>query len=67
MTLAVVVVAVVAGFGALLLLANLRVLREYQRAVVFRLGRLRPLAGRGWSRSYHWWTGWSASTCAPSP
>jgi len=47
MTLAVVVVAVVAGFVALLLLANLRVLREYQRAVVFRLGRLRPLAGPG--------------------
>ena len=42
-----VVVAVVAGFAALLLLANLRVLREYQRAVVFRLGRLRPLAGPG--------------------
>jgi regulator of protease activity HflC (stomatin/prohibitin superfamily) len=47
MTLAVVVVAVVAGFVALFLLANLRVLREYQRAVVFRLGRLRPLAGPG--------------------
>src|SRR5664279_3197553 len=47
MTIAVVVVAVVAGFVALFLLANLRVLREYQRAVVFRLGRLRPLAGPG--------------------
>src|SRR5664279_4893986 len=47
MTIAVVVVAVVAGFVALFLLANLRVLREYQRGVVFRLGRLHPLRGPG--------------------
>jgi regulator of protease activity HflC (stomatin/prohibitin superfamily) len=30
-----------------ILIANLRVLREYQRGVVFRLGRLRPLRGPG--------------------
>ncbi len=33
--------------AAALLLASSRVLREYQRGVVFRLGRLRPLAGPG--------------------
>jgi regulator of protease activity HflC (stomatin/prohibitin superfamily) len=37
-------------------LANVRVLREYERAVVFRLGRLLPVKGRVpgsscWSRS----------------
>ncbi|MGB5113393.1 MAG: slipin family protein [Mycobacterium sp.] len=37
-----VVIAVVAAA-----LANTRVLREYQRGVCFRLGRLRPLAGPG--------------------
>jgi len=29
------------------ILANIRVLREYQRGVCFRLGRLRPIAGPG--------------------
>ena len=33
--------------AAALTLASSRVLREYQRGVVFRLGRLRPLAGPG--------------------
>jgi len=33
--------------AAALMLASSRVLREYQRGVVFRLGRLRPLAGPG--------------------
>ena len=37
------VLVVVLGFSA----ANARVLREYQRGVLFRLGRLRPLAGPG--------------------
>jgi len=35
--------AMLLGLGA----ANARVLREYQRGVLFRLGRLRPLAGPG--------------------
>ena len=41
---------VLAACGAVALLAALasvRVLREYERAVVFRLGRLRPVAGPG--------------------
>ncbi len=37
---ALVVVAVLAAFAIALLLASVRVLREYQRGVVFRLGRL---------------------------
>jgi regulator of protease activity HflC (stomatin/prohibitin superfamily) len=45
MTIAVVVV-VLAGL-VLLGVASIRVLREYQRAVVFRLGRVRQLGGPG--------------------
>jgi regulator of protease activity HflC (stomatin/prohibitin superfamily) len=41
----VLIVAVVVLLG--LSAANTRVLREYQRGVLFRLGRLRPLAGPG--------------------
>jgi regulator of protease activity HflC (stomatin/prohibitin superfamily) len=44
MTILIVVVAVLA---VLAVVASLRVLREYQRAVIFRLGRLRPLKGPG--------------------
>ncbi len=33
--------------GALALLTSLRILREYERAVVFRLGRVRPIRGPG--------------------
>jgi len=40
---ALLVVAVLLGLSG----ANARVLREYQRGVLFRLGRLRPLAGPG--------------------
>ena len=46
MTAVVVLAAVLAVLLAAALL-NARVLREYQRGVVFRLGRLRPLAGPG--------------------
>jgi len=42
-----VVVLVVAGCLAALVFVNVRVLREYERAVLFRLGRLRPLGGPG--------------------
>ena len=41
------ILAVVAGLGAAALATSLRILREYQRAVVFRLGRIRPLRGPG--------------------
>jgi len=37
-------IAVVAGFAAMGALTSLRVLREYERAIVFRLGRARPKA-----------------------
>ncbi|MEO8518053.1 MAG: slipin family protein [Dermatophilaceae bacterium] len=40
---ALLVLVVLLGLGG----ANARVLREYQRGVLFRLGRLRPLAGPG--------------------
>jgi regulator of protease activity HflC (stomatin/prohibitin superfamily) len=40
---ALLVLVVLLGLGV----ANVRVLREYQRGVLFRLGRLRPLAGPG--------------------
>ena len=43
MYVAVAVLVVLLGLSA----ANTRVLREYQRGVLFRLGRLRPLAGPG--------------------
>ena len=41
------ILAAVAGLGALALATSLRILREYERAVVFRLGRVRPLRGPG--------------------
>ena len=43
----VVVVAVVVALAAVLVAASVRVLREYERAVVFRLGRLLPIRGPG--------------------
>jgi regulator of protease activity HflC (stomatin/prohibitin superfamily) len=43
MYVALLVLVVLLGLSA----ANTRVLREYQRGVLFRLGRLRPLAGPG--------------------
>jgi len=39
--------ALIAIGGALALLTSLRILREYERAVVFRLGRVRPIRGPG--------------------
>jgi len=41
------ILAIVAGLGAAALATSLRILREYERAVVFRLGRVRPLRGPG--------------------
>ena len=39
--------ALMAIGGALALLTSLRIMREYERAVVFRLGRVRPIRGPG--------------------
>ena len=39
--------ALVAVFGAGALATSLRILKEYERAVVFRLGRVRPIRGPG--------------------
>jgi regulator of protease activity HflC (stomatin/prohibitin superfamily) len=39
--------AIIAFGGALAVSTSLRVLKEYERAVVFRLGRVRPLRGPG--------------------
>ena len=41
------IVAILAGLGTLGLASSIRILREYDRAVVFRLGRVRPVRGPG--------------------
>ena len=38
---------ILAGAGALALATSLRIMKEYERAVVFRLGRVRPTRGPG--------------------
>ena len=38
---------ILSGAGALALATSLRILKEYERAVVFRLGRARPMRGPG--------------------
>ena len=43
----VVVIALVLLVAAVATVISTRVLREYERGVLFRLGRLRPLAGPG--------------------
>jgi regulator of protease activity HflC (stomatin/prohibitin superfamily) len=40
-------IALVAVFGSVALATSLRILKEYERAVVFRLGRVRPIRGPG--------------------
>lgn len=42
-----VILAIIAAGGTLALATSLRVLREYDRAIVFRLGRVRPVRGPG--------------------
>ena len=42
-----VILALIAIGGAAALATSLRILREYERAVVFRLGRVRPVRGPG--------------------
>ncbi len=41
------ILAILAGAGAIALATSLRILKEYERAVVFRLGRARPARGPG--------------------
>jgi regulator of protease activity HflC (stomatin/prohibitin superfamily) len=41
------ILAILAGLGTLGLASSIRILREYDRAVVFRLGRVRPVRGPG--------------------
>ncbi len=41
------ILALIATVGAAALWSSLRIMREYERAVVFRLGRVRPLRGPG--------------------
>ena len=40
-------IGIIIVFGVLFLLSGLKVLNEYERAVVFRLGRLTPYRGPG--------------------
>ena len=40
-------IGVIIVFGVLIVLSALKVLNEYERAVVFRLGRLTPFRGPG--------------------
>jgi regulator of protease activity HflC (stomatin/prohibitin superfamily) len=42
-----VILAMIAIGGTAALSTSLRILREYERAVVFRLGRVRPVRGPG--------------------
>ena len=46
-----IVLGVLAGAGVLTIMSSLRVLYEYQRGVVFRLGKLTRPGGREWSSS----------------
>jgi regulator of protease activity HflC (stomatin/prohibitin superfamily) len=66
MTAVLVALVMLAGLLAALAAASVRVLREYERAVVFRLGRLVGQKGPDWSCSSPGSTAWSASRCAPS-
>jgi regulator of protease activity HflC (stomatin/prohibitin superfamily) len=47
MTTLIIVIAVFLGVIAIGGIASARIIREYERAVVFRLGRIRPLYGPG--------------------
>ena len=42
-----IILALIAMGGAMALATSLRIMREYERAVVFRLGRVRPIRGPG--------------------
>ena len=67
MLAALIVVAVIAILVLLVLSAAIKVLREYERGVIFRLGRLlgKP-KGPGSSSSFRSSTAWSRSTSGRS-
>lgn len=56
--------AIVAIIVVLYILSSIKILREYERGVIFRLGRLLPFA-KGWC--LHRWTAWCGSRCARTP
>ena len=68
MTAVIVALVIIVALAVAAAGASVRILREYERAVVFRLGRLVGAKGPGHRaarpRSS---TGWCASTCARSP
>ena len=67
MTAALVVLAIVVFLVLLFALSAIKVAREYERGIVFRLGRLLPQPkGPGLLSSSRSSTGWSGSTCARS-
>ena len=53
--------------AAIVLPQALRILREYERGVIFRLGKLLGAKGPGSSSLSRSWTAWSRWTCAWSP
>jgi len=59
MTAALIVVAIVLFFGVLFAFSALRIVREYERAIVFRLaGSSRSRRGLGCSSAYRSSTSW---------
>ena len=67
MLAALIVVAVIAVLAILVLSAAIKVLREYERGVIFRLGRLLGSPkGPGLISSSRSSTRWSGSTCGRS-
>ena len=66
MTAVLVALVVLVGSRRALAAASVRVLREYERAVVFRLGRLVGQRGPGLVLLVPGSTAWCASRCAPS-
>ena len=63
-TAVIVVLAVILVVALTAVASAVRVLREYERGIVFRLGRLMEVRGPGLSCSSRRLTGWSASACA---
>ena len=62
---ALIVLAILVVTAAALAAASVRILREYERAVVFRLGRVIDEKGPVSSCSSPPWTAWSACPSAP--
>ena len=57
---AAIVVVIVALFVASVILSAIKVVKEYERGVIFRLGRVKEgPRDQGSSSSFRSWTGWS--------